>query len=65
MVKDKIILSWKVVVWVILDVHLIHRFIFISIWLVIIKFEIHIAIMLIISMIYESTYITFWCEDVL
>ena len=48
-------MTWKVVLWVIIDVKSLHRFGILPTWLVIIQFKPHITIMIIIKMSYELT----------
>ena len=54
MVSDKILMSWKVVIWIILDVHPLHLFELLSTWIVLIQVEIGKTIIIIIAMSYEG-----------
>ena len=58
-------MSYKVVLWVILDVNPLNRFGLIPTWLVFLLIKIHITIMLIITMRYEVAPVSFGCVNAL
>ena len=62
LVSENIFMSCKVVLWVILDVKPLHKFGLLPTWPIILQFDIHIAIMLIMAIIYECTLVYFLCE---
>ena len=54
------VMSWKVVLWVLLDVNPLHRFGLITKWNVLLKINLRITIILIMTMRYEGTLVSFW-----
>ena len=65
MVGENSFMSWRVVFWVIPDVNPLNRFGLIPTWLVLLQIKLCINIMLIMTMIYEGTLLSFLCENYL
>ena len=59
-VSEKSLMSWKVVIWVIIDINPLQRFGLIPTSILPLRFKLCIAIMLTIKMIYEGTLVSFW-----
>ena len=59
LVRESSFMSWKVVLWVILDINPLNRFGLMSTWLVLLQIKICITIMLIMKMSYEVTLVSF------
>ena len=59
LVREISFMSWKVVLWVILEVKPLNRFGLLSTWLILLQIKIRITIMLIMTMIYECTLVSF------
>ena len=52
-------MSWKVVLWVILDINPLNRFGLLPTWLVLLQIKLRITIMLITTMSYEGILLPF------
>ena len=53
-----ILISWKVVLWVVHDINPLHRFVLLLAWLVLLQIKSCITIILIIKMSYEGTLVS-------
>ena len=58
LVREGIFVSWKVVLWVILDVNPLNRFGIMPTWLVLLQIKLHITIMLIMRTSYEGNIVS-------
>ena len=69
LVRENIFMSWKVIIWVILYINYFHGFALLTNWIVLLKINLRITIMLISKMIYEGTLVSFlrvnylWLND--
>ena len=52
-------MSWKVILWVVLDVNPLNRLGLLSTWLVLLQIKLRINIMIIMKMSYEGTPVSF------
>ena len=52
-------MSWKVLLWFILDLKPLHRFILLTTYILLLQVKLHITIMLIMKMSYEGTLLNF------
>ena len=59
LVREISFMSWKVVLWVIIDVNLLNRFGLLPAWLVLLQIKFRITIMLIMTMSYKVTLVSF------
>ena len=59
LVRESSFMSWKVVLWVILDVNPLNRFGLLPTWLVFLQIKLRITILLIMPMSYEGTLVSF------
>ena len=57
--RESSFMSWKVVLWVILDINPLNRFGLLPTWLVFLEINLLITILLIMTMIYEGTLLSF------
>ena len=59
LIRESIVMSWKVVLWVILDVNPLNRFGLLPTWLVLLQIKLHVTILLIMTIIYKGTLVSF------
>ena len=59
LVMDSSFMSWRVFLWVILDVNPLNRFGLLPTWLFLLQIKLRITIMLITTMSYEGTLLSF------
>ena len=59
LVRESSFMSWKVVLWVILDVKPLNRFGLLPTWLVPLQIKLRVTIMLIMTVSYEGTFVSF------
>ena len=59
LVRESSFMSWKVVLWVILDIYPLNRFVLLPTWLVLLQIKLRITIFLIMTMSYEGTLVSF------
>ena len=59
LVRENRFMSWRVVLWVIIDVENLHMFIFLPTCLVLLQVKLHITIMFIMKIIYEGNFLIF------
>ena len=58
LVRESSFMSWKVVIWVILDVNPLNRFGLLPTWLVLLQIKLRITIMIIMTMNYEGNLVS-------
>ena len=59
LVRESSFMSWKVVLWFILDVNHLNRFGLLPTWLVLLQIKLLLTIMIIMLMIYEGARVSF------
>ena len=59
MVRESSFMSWKVVIWVILEINPLNRLSLLPTWIVLLQIILRITILLIMKMIYEGTLLSF------
>ena len=58
LVRESSFMSWKFILWVILDVKTLNRFGLLPTWLVLLQINLRITILLVMTMIYEVTLVS-------
>ena len=65
LVMESSFMSWKVVLWFIIDVNPLNRVGLLPTWLVLLQIKLRITILFIITMSYEGTLVSFLCVNAL
>ena len=65
LVWDIIFMIWMVIIWFVLDVNPLNRLGLLPTWLVLLQIKLRITILLIMTMRYEGTLVSFWCVNAL
>ena len=63
--RDNSSMSWKIFLWVIIDVKPLSRLGLLPTWLFLLQIKLHITIMLTMTLIYEGNLVSFWCANAL
>ena len=61
--SESILMSWKVVLWFILDINHINRFGLLPTWLILLQIQLRKTIILIVTVSYEGTLVYFCCVN--